>query len=86
MADHTSADWRATIRVLPQKALVVAGGKSDIFPVEGCTWVATAAPAGTAYSVVFARCGHWLYVEASREFVDVVCDWVEGKDVPAVVE
>ena len=83
MADHTQADWRLVVRVLPQQALVV-GGRSAIFPTDGCTWVAANAP--DARCVVFERCGHWLYIEQAAEFVEVVCVGVEGADMGSVVE
>lgn len=84
MADHTQADWRPIVRVLPQKALVVVGGRSAIFPADGCASVAAHAP--NAACVAFQRCGHWLYIEQPREFVEVVCAWVNEGDVGSVVE
>jgi len=75
MADHTQLDWRPIVRVLPQRAMVVVGGRSNIFPRQGCERVATAAP--DAECVVFDDCGHWLYVEEAARFVEVVSKWAK---------
>lgn len=77
MADHTQLDWRPIVRVLPQRALVVVGRRSAIFPPEGCEWVASAAPDGEC--VVFEKSGHWLYVEEAERFVEVVSEWVKKR-------
>ena len=77
MADHTQGDWRAVVRGLErQEALIVAGEKSDIFPAEGCTWVADNAP--RAKSVLFRGCGHWLYIERPDEFALLVARFAVG--------
>ena len=77
MADHTQGDWRAVVRGLDaQEALVVAGGESRIFPVEGCLWVASNAP--RAKCVVFRGCGHWLYIERPDEFASLVARFAVG--------
>jgi len=77
MADHTQNDWRPVVRGLDlQEALVVAGEKTKIFPVEGCLWVAQNAP--RAKSVVFLGCGHWLYIERGDEFASLVARFAIG--------
>ena len=74
MADHTQGDWRAVVRGLEgQEALVVAGSESQIFPVEGCRWVASNAP--RAKCVIFRGCGHWLYLERPDEFARLVASF-----------
>ena len=77
MADHTQGDWRPVVRNLrKQEALVVAGGESRIFPVEGCDWVAKNAPKSKC--VVFKGCGHWLYLERAEEFAELVAGFAVG--------
>lgn len=83
MADHTQLDWRPAVCVCPHETLVVVGGRSAIFPPDGCAWVARAAPAGQLVS--FEDCGHWLYIERGDEFVDVVWRWAEGERVDGEV-
>ena len=50
--------------------------KIQIFPVEGCRWVARNAP--RAKSVVFRGCGHWLYIELPDEFASLVASFAVG--------
>lgn len=57
MRDHTQLDWRALLPRIRAPCLVVAGGRSGCFPVEGCLSAAEAVPDCAA--VVFERANHW---------------------------
>ena len=73
MADHTQLDWRHTLRHWPAeiRLFAMAGEKSKIFPVEGCTdAIVRLLPDGAkGTSVVIPDAGHWLYIEKPKSFL-----------------
>ena len=73
MADHTAIDWRPYLRRIRVPCLVLAGGKSQIFPVEGVKECGRLIEQST--TVVFAREDHWLYIEDFLRFAELVCDF-----------
>jgi pimeloyl-ACP methyl ester carboxylesterase len=73
MADHTSLDWRPLLRRIDVPCLVLAGGKSQIFPLEGVKEVGRLIP--HARTVVFEHEDHWLYIEDFRRFSALVSDF-----------
>lgn len=74
MADHNNIDWRATLPRVDCPALVVAGGGSNIFPVEGVRYAAEKMP--KAEFVTFES-GHWLYYEEAELFNSTVTAFLE---------
>jgi pimeloyl-ACP methyl ester carboxylesterase len=71
MANHTALDWRGSLlRLHSLPCLVLVGGQSGVFPVDGCLAVAKLVP--DACAVVFERASHWLYVEQPQEFASLV--------------
>jgi non-heme chloroperoxidase len=44
MADHTALDWRPLLRNVRVPCLNVIGGRSGVFPVEGCREVSRLIP------------------------------------------
>jgi pimeloyl-ACP methyl ester carboxylesterase len=66
MYDHTHQDWRRLCARTTVAALVIAGGKSKIFPVKGVTHVADLMQGATC--VVYEDCDHWLYIEEPERF------------------
>ena len=77
MEDHTQLDWRDVLKdTWHVPVLNVAGGKSDIFPVEGVAHI------NQLFSIqgnvkyhrleVFQNCGHWLYMEEPHKFMQVM--------------
>jgi pimeloyl-ACP methyl ester carboxylesterase len=73
MADHTQLDWRPALRRIDVPCLVLAGGKSQIFPLEGVKEVGRLIPG--ARTVVFEHEDHWLYIEDFRRFSNLVSDF-----------
>ena len=73
MADHTQLDWRPALRRIDVPCLVLAGGKSQIFPLEGVKEVGRLIPG--ARTVVFEHEDHWLYIEDFRRFASLVSDF-----------
>lgn len=73
MADHTSLDWRPSLKKIDIPCLVLAGGKSQIFPVEGVKEVGRLIKGST--TVVFQHEDHWLYIEDFRRFSNLVVDF-----------
>jgi non-heme chloroperoxidase len=79
MADHTANDWRPVLPTIPCEALIIIGGKSAIFPPEGCAAVAEMmAPPGRAAVVTFTAGGHWLYLEQPAAFGRLVGAFARG--------
>ena len=66
MYDHTHQDWRRLCARSTVKALVIAGGKSKIFPVQGVTHVAELMKNATC--ITYDDCDHWLYIEQPERF------------------
>ena len=73
MADHTAIDWRPYLRRVRVPCLVLAGGRSQIFPLEGVKECGRLIAAST--TVVFEREDHWLYIEDFLRFAELVCDF-----------
>ena len=73
MADHTAIDWRPYLRRVRVPCLVLAGGRSQIFPLEGV--VECGRLIANATTVVFEREDHWLYIEDFLRFAELVCDF-----------
>ena len=71
MADHTAIDWRPYLRRVRVPCLVLAGGRSQIFPLEGVKECGRLIAAST--TVVFEREDHWLYIEDFLRFAELVC-------------
>ena len=80
MADHTANDWRPVLHqaAVLGEALVVIGGRSDIFPPAGCAAVADAMGPARAAAVTFTAGGHWLYLEQPAEFGALVAAFAAG--------
>lgn len=74
MEDHNNIDWRASLKLVTCPALVFAGERSKIFPVEGVAYAAKAMP--DAALEVFES-GHWLYYEEAERFNSVVTAFLE---------
>lgn len=65
------------LSLLKVPCLVMVGGQSGIFPVEGCLEILKHAP--DCCSAVFKRSNHWLYLEQPEEFNKVLLDFmIEG--------
>jgi len=73
MADHTQLDWRPSLRKIDIPCLVLAGSKSQIFPLQGVKEVGRLIP--ESVTVVFEHEDHWLYIEDFRRFSDLVSDF-----------
>ena len=76
MADHTALDWRPLLPRIRIPCLVLAGAKSQIFPVEGVKEVGRLIPGSTV--VVFEYEDHWLYIEDFMRFATLVADFAEN--------
>jgi len=70
MADHTARDWRPLLPLLRCPLLSIFGGKSRVFPTEGCAACGQLAPRGRC--VEWPDNGHWLYAERPEEFADEI--------------
>jgi pimeloyl-ACP methyl ester carboxylesterase len=66
MADHTARDWRPLLPALRCPVLSLYGGKSGVFPPEGCAASGRLAPRGRC--VEWPDNGHWLYLERPEDF------------------
>lgn len=73
MADHTALDWRPSLKRIDVPCLVLAGGKSQIFPVEGVKEVGRLIRGSK--TIVFQHEDHWLYIEDFRRFSNLVADF-----------
>jgi pimeloyl-ACP methyl ester carboxylesterase len=73
MADHTALDWRLSLKRIDVPCLVLAGGKSQIFPVEGVKEVGRLIRGSK--TIVFQHEDHWLYIEDFRRFSNLVADF-----------
>jgi pimeloyl-ACP methyl ester carboxylesterase len=81
MADHTQLDWRDLLKHSWRvPVLNLAGGKSDIFPVEGVAHINQLLSIEGNCKLhrleVFQDCNHWLYLEKPREFMKVIVDFL----------
>jgi pimeloyl-ACP methyl ester carboxylesterase len=74
MRDHTQLDWRTLLPRITLPCLNLVGGRSGVFPVEGCLEVANLIE--DCRSVVFDRANHWLYLEQPDEFNRLVLEFV----------
>lgn len=74
MQNHNHNDWRDVLPRVTAPALVVAGGKSKIFPVEGVAYAATAMPNGRLET--FENGSHWLYYEEAERFNRLITDFL----------
>mmetsp|Transcript_1521 Transcript_1521/g.2528 ORF Transcript_1521/g.2528 Transcript_1521/m.2528 type:complete len:293 (-) Transcript_1521:641-1519(-) len=81
MADHTRLDWRPLLeRKWPPAVPVLnlAGGKSDIFPVDGVREI-NRLLGDRVYNrlEVFEDCSHWLYIERPNKFMHSVVNFID---------
>jgi len=74
LLDHADADWRETIRKTDVPVLFVAGEESPFWPKEHAAASAALAPKGE--SAVVADSGHAVNWESSKEFIDVMLDFL----------
>ena len=75
MADHTAAGLAPDVAAdRRSRWLVLAGAKSQIFPLEGVKAGGAAQPAH-AVVVTYPTSDHWLYIEHWQKFADQVCDF-----------
>ncbi|KAH8653159.1 Alpha/Beta hydrolase protein [Tricladium varicosporioides] len=94
MADHTSLDWRDSIRATfgassssKTKVLVLASSRSGCFPAAGPMKVAELVNEGLpdsenrASGVVVNWGGHWMYWENPERFNKLCLDFLAGKEV-----
>lgn len=80
MTDHTQLDWRSLLPRIGIPCLNCCGGRSGVFPLDGCLEVARLIGAGRCRSAVFDRANHWLYLEQPEEFNRLLIDFVKGAD------
>lgn len=80
LADHTRYDHREAIEAISIPTLVMAGGRSSCFPLEGMLEtvkrVEKTSP-GLAKSSVFDS-GHWLFYEEPERFNREIIEFVES--------
>src|SRR6188474_300306 len=74
LLDHADADWRETIRKTDVPVLFVAGEESPFWPKEHAAVSAALAPKGE--SAVVAGSGHAVNWESSKEFNDMMLDFL----------
>uniref|UniRef100_A0A7S1GW33 AB hydrolase-1 domain-containing protein n=2 Tax=Hemiselmis andersenii TaxID=464988 RepID=A0A7S1GW33_HEMAN len=74
MADHTQLDHRATLPRINVPCLNVYGGKSKVFPKEGCESIALKVV--NCQNVEYEDCNHWLYMEEPERFARDLGDFV----------
>jgi pimeloyl-ACP methyl ester carboxylesterase len=96
MADHTSLDWRESIRASfgpdsgsVTKVLVVASGRSGCFPSTGPMKIVDFVNEGRqgttlAEGTVVNWGGHWCYWEGPMYFHDLVLRFLDGERVARV--
>ena len=58
-----------------------AGGKSDIFPVEGVATINSLLDTSQTPNKleVFEDCSHWLYIERPKDFMRLVVSFAAGQ-------
>lgn len=82
MTDHTAIDWRDLLRDKYRiPVLNFAGGKSDIFPVEGVATINSLLDTSQTPNKleVFEDCSHWLYIERPKDFMRLVVSFAAGQ-------
>lgn len=82
MEDHTRYDHREAAELINRPTLVLVGGRSGCFPLEGMRETARRVEkthSGLATWSVFEDAGHWLYYEQPERFHRELVEFIETK-------
>lgn len=74
MEDHTNLDWRPLLPRLTVPVLNFIGGKSGVFPRQGCEFLTQSVQNGK--SSIFENSSHWLYIEEPDRFSREVLEFI----------
>ncbi|MDJ0570186.1 MAG: alpha/beta hydrolase [Pleurocapsa sp. MO_192.B19] len=74
LEDHMRRDWRDVLSKISIPTLVVAGGVSQIYPLQSSEYIAQTIE--KAQFSVFAHCGHAPFYEEPRGFNHLIKDFV----------
>lgn len=76
LAALRAIDLRDDVMRIEQPALVVAGGRDTLVPLQAGAWLANALPAGRLHA--FDRAGHAPFLSHRERFVDVALDFLRN--------